>query len=351
MRQLKILTLAAATLAASGSVAAAAEQTFRIQVSWTAGSYAYQYLEKTWVPKLEEMTDGDVTLQMLPSGSVVPYKETLDAVGMGLLDGELTATAYFTGRNPAFAILGDLPAGYDTPQQFLDFCREGGGEQALQAAIDTVVPNQVHVVGCGPYKRESLVAAVPIRGVDDLQGIKIRSPEGLVADVFKRAGATPVNIPLSEVFTALQQGVVDAADNSAYSDNDAAGLNDIAHYPIYPGIHSMSSQQFTLNQQTWESLDEADRQALHDWFYAAMNDLAKVVHAKDEELVARDRQGGKITVVDWPQSERDRFRQIARGAWMRYADSTPEAQAALQAHLDYMKRIGLMDEGESDDDS
>ncbi|MCG7599181.1 TRAP transporter substrate-binding protein [Halomonas sp. McH1-25] len=336
------ITLASATLVMAGT--AQAQQELRIQTSFNSGDYAYQYLQENWVPKVEEMTGGDVTINLMPIGSVVPYKETLEAVGMGLLDGDLTAPAYFAGRDPAFALMGDLIAGYDKPSQFLDFCQNGGGEEVLQKAIDKVVPNRVHVVGCGPYKREALVAAKPIRSVEDLQGLKFRSPEGLAAAVFERAGATPVNIPFSEVYTSLQQGVVDAADASAYVNNDASGLHDIAKYPIYPGIHSMSSQQFTLNENTWESLSEEDQKALSQWFYDAFNDLAGAVHQQDEKLVARDKAKGDITVIDWPQEERDKFREIARGAWEDFAQKSPIAQEALNAHLEYMKAHGLLED-------
>lgn len=336
------ITLASVALFMGGT--AQAQQELRVQTSFNSGDYAYQYLQKTWVPKVQEMTGGDVTLTLMPIGSVVPYKETIEAVGMGLLDGDLTAPAYFAGRDPAFALMGDLIAGYDNPSQFLDFCQNGGGEEVLQKAIDKVVPNKVQVVGCGPYKREALVAAVPVRSVEDLQGLKFRSPEGLAAAVFERAGATPVNIPFSEVYTSLQQGVVDAADASAYVNNDAAGLHDIAKYPIYPGIHSMSSQQFTLNEQTWESLSEEDQQALSQWFYEAFNDLAVAVHEQDEELVARDKKNDDITVIDWPQEERDKFREIARGAWQEFAQESPIAQEALNAHLEYMRAHGLLED-------
>ncbi|MDT8895324.1 TRAP transporter substrate-binding protein [Halomonas sp. I1] len=338
------IVLASAALTFSGTTQAA---DLKVQTSFNSGDFAYQYLQENWAPKLEKVTDGDVSINLMPIGSVVPYKETMEAVSMGLLDGDMTAPAYFTGKDPVFALMGDLIAGYDKPSQFLDFCQKGGGEDVLQKAIDAQVGDKIKVVGCGPYKREALVAAVPIRSVEDLEGVKIRSPEGLAAAVFERAGATPVNIPFSEVYTSLQQGVVDAADASAYVNNDASGLHDIAKYPIYPGIHSMSSQQFTLNQQTWESLSEEDQKALGQWFYNAFHDLAKAVQEKDESLVARDKKKEDMTVIDWPQEERDQFREIARGAWEAFGDKSELAQQALQAHLEYMRETGLLKGGDT----
>ncbi|MFM9270586.1 TRAP transporter substrate-binding protein [Halomonas elongata] len=338
------LTLASVVLTFSGTVQAADE--LKVQTSFNSGDFAYQYLQENWVPRLKEATGGDVTINLMPIGSVVPYKETMEAVAMGLLDGDMTAPAYFTGKDPVFALMGDLIAGYDKPSQFLDFCQSGGGEKVLQQAIEDQVGDKVKVVGCGPYKREALVAAIPIRSVEDLEGVKIRSPEGLAAAVFERAGATPVNIPFSEVYTSLQQGVVDAADASAYVNNDASGLHDIAKYPIYPGIHSMSSQQFTLNREVWESLDDEDRKALHQWFYDAFNDLAGAVQEQDEKLVARDKKKDDMTVIDWPQEERDQFRKIARGAWEAFGEKSDLAKQALQAHLEYMRETGLLEDSD-----
>jgi TRAP-type mannitol/chloroaromatic compound transport system substrate-binding protein len=63
--------------------------------------------------------------------------------------------------------------------------------------------------------------------------------------VFKRAGAAPVSMAGSETYGALEKGVIDAADNSAYANNDSNGMHKIAKLPIYPGTHSFPILQFT----------------------------------------------------------------------------------------------------------
>ena len=138
-------------------------------------------------PLLETMTNGSLKIEALPTKSVVPHRETIDAVANGILDGDFNAIAYFSGRDPAFAIMGDLIAGYDTPEQYQDYCMHGGGKEMLQKIYDTLMPNKIKVIGCGPYGKEAFVAKVPLYGVADLQGLKLRSPEGLAADVFRRA--------------------------------------------------------------------------------------------------------------------------------------------------------------------
>ena len=279
------------------------------------------------MPKLEAMTGGTLTIELLPVDAVVPRRETAEAIAVGILDGDLTSINYFAGIDPAFALMGDLIAGYDSADQIQAFCAQGGGKEMLQKLYDAHFPG-VHVVGCGAYAREAFVSKVPVRGVADLKGLKIRSPEGLAADVFKRAGAAPVSMSGSETYGALEKGVIDAADNSAYANNDANGMHDIAHYPIFPGIHSTPILQFTISDVVWQELTEAEQIALETWYLAAYNGLRQHFDRLDRQLVARDRAAfsdgsGKVEVIDWPQAERDALRVIHSTAAY-----TPHALAA-----------------------
>lgn len=322
--------------------AAQAETVLRVQTSTQSGGFSFQYMNDHWAPRLAEMTGGEISIEFMPIKSVMPRNETPEGVASGVLSGDLTSIAYFSGRNPAFAILGDLIAGYDTPEQVQTFCRYGGGAEALQALWDQTLPGKIHVVGCGAVSREALVAKKPVRGVADLAGLKIRSPEGLAAIVFKEAGASPVNIPFSDVFTSLEKGVVDAADASAYINNDKNGFHQIAKFPLYPGIHSMAVHQFTIGKDIWNGLSAAQRDILQTWYYASYDDLRRVLDLQDKELVARDRAAGDIEVIDWAQVERDKFREIAVRAWEKTAAQSPEARSALKAHYAFMKKIGLL---------
>ncbi len=323
---MSIRAIVLAGLASAAIAAPAAAETYTIQTSFNAGDFSTTYLTKNWLPKIKEMTDGRVEINLTPSGSVVPSKETPQAVAMGVLDGDWTSVNYFSGQEPAFAILGDLISGYDTPAQMLGFCKDGPGEKVWQKALDEIADGEVQL----------------IKSFEDLQGKKIRSPEGLASAVFAAAGASPVSIPFSEVYGALEKGIVDAADASAYVNNAATGLNDVAPYPLYPGIHSMPSMELTLNKAKFEEMTPEDQKALRDWFYMAMEDLTNVVHEQDEKLAAEDRKKEGVEVIDWPQDSRDKMRVVARKEWEKFAEKSDLAKEALDANLEYMKTIGLM---------
>jgi TRAP-type mannitol/chloroaromatic compound transport system substrate-binding protein len=336
--------VAVASVLALSASAATAQQVWKVQTSMTAGESFYKNIEEHWLPRLAEMTGGELQIELTPVGSVVPYNETMDAISQGILQGDITATVYFSGRSKAFAILGDLISGYETPDQIAMFCYHGGGRELIQEAFDTYAGGGIKVVGCGAIARESFTSKVPIRGIEDLKGVKVRSPEGLAANVFERAGASPVALPASEVHTSLDKGVIDAADFSSYTMDESVGLHDIAKFPIYPGIHSMPVVQFTVNKAAYDSLTPAQQTILDVWYRAMIADLAMMNEITDRELVARDMadDASGVEVINWSEEDRDKLRAIAAEAWAEFAEGDDLAKRAYEANIAFMKKIGLL---------
>jgi TRAP-type mannitol/chloroaromatic compound transport system substrate-binding protein len=146
----------------------------------------------------------------------------------------------------------------------------------------------MHVVGAGPFAKEAFVSTVPIRTVADLKGLKLRSPEGMAADVFRITGSAPTSIPFLELYTALEKKVLDAADASSYTNNSSLGFNKMAKYPLYPGIHSMAFIQFVINKAVWEKIGVNGQATLDTWYAAYWTDLTRATDVRDRELVARE---------------------------------------------------------------
>ncbi len=201
----RLLVTAAVAAIGLGAVGAQAATVIKTQTAMAAGSFTLNYLNKNWTPQVEKMTYGNLKLEILPSKSVVPHREVMNAVSAGILQGDLNAVAYYAGKDPAFGIMGDLIAGYDTAEQFQMFCRFGGGRDILQKIYDKFTGGKIHVVGCGPFSKEALVSTKPIKTVADFKGVKIRSPEGMAAEVFRKVGASPTQIPFPETFTAVEK--------------------------------------------------------------------------------------------------------------------------------------------------
>ena len=345
-RRLQALSAAlmAVGVMGAGIAGAGAAEVWKVQTSMSAGESFYTNIEEHWLPRLAEMTGGELQIELTPVGSVVPYNETMDAISQGILQGDITATVYFSGRSKAFALLGDLIAGYERPDQIGMFCYHGGGRELIQEAFDQYADGNVQVVGCGSIARESFTSKVPIRTFEDLKGVKMRSPEGLAAAVFEKAGASPVALPSSEVYTSLDKGVIDASDFSSYTMDESIGLHEIAKFPIYPGIHSMPVIQFTVSKAAWDALTPAQQTILDVWYRAMIADLAAMNEITDRELVARDKNDASrgVEVIDWSKEDRDKLRQVAAEAWAEFAEGDELAKQAYEANLAFMKRLGLL---------
>ena len=99
-----ILGLLAAGAIAAGATSAHAGTVIKIQTANAAGSFSLKYLNENWVPKLKAMTYGNIELDIRPSKTVVPHRETPQAVAAGILQGDMNAVAYFAvTRSSAFS--------------------------------------------------------------------------------------------------------------------------------------------------------------------------------------------------------------------------------------------------------
>lgn len=339
---MKFSVIAACATALAIALPASAETTLRIQTAQNAGDFVLSRLNDIWLPKLKAMTNNELTLELLPIGAVVPHRDTPKAVSAGILDGQMTAPNYFAGQDAAFALFGDLIAAYDSPDQGQTFCRNDKGRDVLQTLYDNHFGDNLHVIGCGPYAREALVVVEPIRTLAEMEGKKIRAPEGLAAEVFRAVGASPVSLPFSETYTALETGLVDAADASALVNNEALGMHKIAKAPIYPGIHSQAVHSFSLKKTVWEGLTDQQRAVIEVWYYAAYDDIRRAADLEDRRTAAELATRDGVEVVDWSTEDRQAFRQAASVAWADAAKRSEDAAMVFAAQQDYLRLIGLL---------
>ncbi len=334
-----LVTSAIVTLCLS-SAAFAQDYNLRFQSSDPAGNPNFQ-IQQEWAENVGILTDGRITIEMLPVNSIVQHTETQDAVAAGLIDGHITDTSYFTGKDAAFGLIANPVGAWSAPSEMLRFMEYGGGNELMNELLE---PYGLHFIGAMTTGLEAFVSKVPLDGVDDLQGLRMRAPEGLVQEVFAAAGAAPVNLPGSEVFTSLDKGVIDAADYTVFSTNQAQGLHDIATHPVYPGFHSMPLIEVSINSAKWKNMP-ADLQAILEVSVRDFaNKMISQLAMKDLVAVAKARENPEITIHNWSAEERAKFRSIATNLWEKVAARTANAQKVYDTLTRYLHAQGLLAE-------
>jgi len=335
-----VLVASAAVLAVSVPVAmpSAAEYEWTMQTSETAGEPQFE-IKKAWAKNVETMSGGRVKIEILPTGAVVPHNQTLEAVGAGILQGHLTDPSYFSGQDPAFSMLGNLVGAWGDPLEFLEYMKFGGGEQLYNELVE---PYGVHLICAAATGLEAFVSKKPIRTVDDLKGLKLRAPEGMVYDIFTKAGAAPVNLPGSEVYTGLEKGVIDAADYTVFATNHAQDLHSFARYPNYPGFHSLPMVAVSVNKAVWDGLPDDIKTILVISCDAMAYDLVFTLKGLDLKAVAEARKDPDIEIIDLPPEERKKFRNIAKQEWAVWAKKNALTQKTYDSVVKFLEERNLM---------
>ena len=201
----------AAAFFLAATAASAAETKLRIQTHFApeqlSGKLAAEYIDN-----IQKMSGGEIQVEMFYSSSVTKSVESFDAAATGIIDCDMTGGAYQTGKNPAFQFVGDIMGGYDTPYQQLSWLYYGGGLEAAQKLYNKF---GMELIGWWVPGQESLSSSKPIRNPDDFKDWKFRSPPGLETKIFEKLGAKPIVMDFTEIFTALESGIIDGADADA----------------------------------------------------------------------------------------------------------------------------------------
>jgi TRAP-type C4-dicarboxylate transport system substrate-binding protein len=337
---MKRTATALSTLAALGLMAgmASAQTTnLRIQTHYAPETPSGQ-LAAQFIDDIQVMSNGEIQVEMFYSSSVVKSVETFDAAATGILDCDMTGGAYQTGKNPAFQFVGDIMGGYDTPYQQLSWLYFGDG---LAAAQELYNGYDMQLIGWWIYGQESLASTKPIAGIADLQDWKFRSPPGLETEIFAELGASPIVMDFTEIFTALETGIIDGADASGIANNVGLGLYDIAKNTNYPGFHSMPSDHLACNKAVWDAMPEHHRRIMETAMQKLALQTALTFEKKNAEAAAMLREQG-VTVSEWSPEDRAAFRSAAQKSWQGWADKTPEARALVDSHMAYLETLGLV---------
>ncbi len=328
----------AAVAALIAAPATAQQTTLRIQTHYAPETISGQNAA-TFIDDIQTMSNGEITVEMFYSSSVVASAETFDAASTGILDCDMTGGAYQTGKNPAFQFVGDIMGGYDTPYQQLSWLLLGGGLDAAQSLYNQY---GMQLIGWWVVGQESLSSSKPIRNAADFTNWKFRSPPGMETKIFEKLGASPIVMDFTEVFTALETGIIDGADASILANNAGMGIYDIVKHATYPGFHSMPSDHLACNKAVWDGMPEHHRRIME----VAMEKLAlrqAMAGEKANNEAAAALKAAGVTLYDWTPEDRGAFRAAAQATWPEFA-TTPEAKALVDSHVAYLKSLGLVSE-------
>jgi len=246
--------------------------TMRWQSTWPTKDIFHEYA-LDFAKKVNDMTGGDLKIEVLPAGSVVPAFGLLDAVSKGTLDGGHGVLVYHYGKQNALALWGSGPGFGMDADMLLSWHKYGGGKELLAKVYSSIGANVVSFP-YGPMFTQPLGwFKKPITKVEDFKGLKYRTV-GLSVDVFNGMGAAVNALPGGEIVPAMDRGLLDGAEFNNASSDRLLGFPDVSKVCMLQSYHQNAEGfEILFNKTRFDALPDKMKAIIDGAVEAASADL------------------------------------------------------------------------------
>jgi TRAP-type mannitol/chloroaromatic compound transport system substrate-binding protein len=276
---------AAATALAAPAVLAQAPIVMKMQTSWPA-SDIWMDMAREYTARVEAMSGGRLTIDLLPAGAVVGAFQVMDAVHDGVIDAAHTVPVYWYGKSKAASFFGTGPVFGGSATTMLAWFYQGGGAELYRELTQDILGlNVIGMMGMPMPAQPFGWFKTEVNTVADIQGFKYRTV-GLAADLLQSMGMSVAQLPGGEIVPAMERGVIDAFEFNNPSSDRRFGAQDVAKNYYLSSYHQASeSFEFLFNRDFMEDLPE-DLQAIlkHAVEASATSNLALAMREYSKDL-------------------------------------------------------------------
>ena len=237
-------------------------------------------------------TDGNFTIQVFAAGEIVPGLQAADAAAGGTVEMCHTASYYYWGKDPVYALATAVPFGLNA-RQTNAWLYYGGGTDMMNDFFKT---QGLFALPCGNtgvqmggwYRKE-------INTLDDLKGLKMRIG-GMGGKIIEKLGVVPQQIAGGDIYPSLEKGVIDAAEWIGPYDDEKLGFVKVAPYYYYPGWWEGGPALHTMvNLQEWNNLPKHYQDVVRSACEAANCDMMASYDFKNPAAIKKlVGQGAKL---------------------------------------------------------
>jgi len=337
----KFLMAAGATTAAAVTapsvVKAQGAVSMRFQSTWPSKDIFHEYA-LDFGKKINDMTGGDLKIEVLPAGAVVPAFQLLDAVSKGVLDGGHGVLVYHYGKQNALALWGSGPGYAMDANMLLAWHKYGGGKQLLAEIFSTIGANVVSFPYAPLYTQPLGWFKKPITKVDDFKGLKYRTV-GISIDVFTGMGAAVNALPGGEIVAAIDRGLLDAAEFNNASSDRALGFADVSKVCMLQSYHQNAEQlEISFNKTKYDALPPKLQAIIANGVEAASQDMMwKAIDRNSQDYITLQTTD-KVKFYKTPEAILRKQLEIYDEVAKKYAAANPMFKKIVESQLAFAKR-------------
>lgn len=221
--------------------------------------------DKKFAELVKEKSGGRITIEVFPSSQLGEEKAVIEQVQLGAIEFTRVSTGALGGFNKEYETF-SLPYIFNSDEHLWKFLESDEGDRLL----GTLESSRMKGLAYYSSGARSFYSTKPITSIDDLKGQKVRVIQNKVnIDLMEALGANATPMPYGEVFSALQTGIIDAAENNypSYLTSN--------HYQQAKNLildrHQRVPEVLLISKITWDKLNEADRKIISE---AALESVA-----------------------------------------------------------------------------
>jgi TRAP-type mannitol/chloroaromatic compound transport system substrate-binding protein len=328
---------AAAAVGAPAVVKAQASTNLRFQSTWPSKDIFHEFAQD-YAKKVNDMTGGQVKIEVLPAGAVVPAFGLLEAVSKGTLDGGHGVLAYHYGKQNALALWGSGPGFAMDANMLLAWHKYGGGKELLAKIYDSLGMNVVSFP-YGPMPSQPLGwYKKPITKVEDFNGLKFRTV-GISIDVFTGMGAAVNALPGGEIVSAMDRGLLDAAEFNNASSDRVLGFPDVSKVCMLQSYHQNAEQfEILFNKTKFDALPEQVKAIISNAVEAASQDMQwKAIDRYSKDYLEMQTKDG-VKFYKTPDAVLQKQLEVYDEVVKKKAGANPFFKEVIESQLAFAKR-------------
>jgi len=335
--------LAAAAAVNAPNVIAQPKVQWRMSTAFTAVFDMHHGAAQRLAKIVEETSGGRFRIEVFPVDQIMPAFGVFDAASKGTIEAFMAAAYYWTAKEPAVEWFTTVPFGMN-PEGMAAWYYQGDGLKLWEEtyAAFNLVPRPATAAApqmAGWFRKK-------ITTIGDYKGLKMRIATPLGGKVYARAGGTAVVTPGSEIYAALERGVIDASEWIGPHEDMKLGLHKTARYYYYPGWHEPgTTTEFGFNKKAYDALP-VDLQRTLDHAAAAVQVYGLTdFHAKNaialEKLKVEFK--GKVEVLQLPAPVLRDLKKLAAEVVRAESERTPMARKVYASFTKFQALVGPWD--------
>jgi TRAP-type mannitol/chloroaromatic compound transport system substrate-binding protein len=336
------VVVAAAAAIDAPSVIAQPKVQWRMSTTWTPAMDVLQGGAQRLAAVVDEISGGRFKIEVVPGGQIMPILACFDATSQGTIEAFMASGQYWSDREPALEWLTTIPFGMN-PAGMRAWYYQGDGLKLAEETYGAfnIVPRPAMSNApqmAGWFRKK-------INTIGDFRGLKMRIVN-LGGKVMARAGATTVQTPGSEIYPALERGVIDASEWISPHDDMKLNLHKTARYYYAPGWHEPGTTlTFGFNRKAYEALPAELRRMLDHAAAATQRYALTEYHTKNGLALERLRTEfkGKVDVLMLPAPVLRDLKKIAAEVVKQESEKTPMVRKVHASYTKFQALVGPWD--------